>query len=161
MWSSVLNSVGVFNRSKLTKLVVDHEWDKKVWEESREMRNRQDLIKKSLGQDCMSSIEGALTNKPGQKRSRESDALAVKSKKRKLDGDEGASWGEELISRELAREEFLYNQEKKIIETGKLSQMKLIPLTGMSLISTIIIHELVRAAVTISHNSRDTEEYEE
>ena len=54
--SSVLNSVGVYNRSKLTRLVVDHEWDKKVWEESWELRNRQELIKQSMGEDCSSSI---------------------------------------------------------------------------------------------------------
>ena len=40
----VLNSVGVYNRSKLTRLVVDQEWDKVVWEESWEKRNRQDRI---------------------------------------------------------------------------------------------------------------------
>ena len=28
---SVLNSVGVYNRSKLTRLVVDSDWDKKVF----------------------------------------------------------------------------------------------------------------------------------
>ena len=49
--SSVLNSVRVFNISKLTRLVVDHKWDKKVWEKSWEMRNRQDLIEKSLGEE--------------------------------------------------------------------------------------------------------------
>ena len=31
---SVLNVKGVYNRSKLTRLVVDEEWDKKVWAES-------------------------------------------------------------------------------------------------------------------------------
>ena len=31
---SVLNVKGLYNRSKLTRLVVDEEWDKKVWAEA-------------------------------------------------------------------------------------------------------------------------------
>ena len=154
MRSSVLNSVGVYNRSKLTRLVVDHDWDKKVWEESWELRNRQDLIKQSMGEDCSGSIEGALTSKkPGTKRSREADALAAKSKKRRLDGEGGACWGEELITREVAREEFLYDQENKGSEKGKLIQKKLTPQTGISLISAIIIQELIKEAVCLSHQA--------
>ena len=64
-----------------------------MWEEGWELRNRQDLIKQSMGEDCASSIEGALTSqKPGMKRSREADALAAKSKKGNLDGEGGACW---------------------------------------------------------------------
>ena len=106
--------------------MVDHEWDRKVWEESWELRNRQDLIKKSLGKESLNSIERALYPKPRQKRQRESEAQAVKSKKRKLDGgEEGACWGEELVTREVAREEFLYNSERRKMEAGKLIQKKL------------------------------------
>ena len=58
-------------------------------------------------------------------------ALAIKSKKRKLDGgEEGACWGEELVSREVAREEFLYNSERKNIEAGKVIQKNCFPLLG-------------------------------
>ena len=31
---SVLNVKGIYNRSKLTRLVIDEEWDKKVWKEA-------------------------------------------------------------------------------------------------------------------------------
>ena len=60
---------------------MDHEWDKKVWEESWEMRNMQDLMKKSLGEDCSEIIEGALSKKSSQKRSSDEDKLQGKSKK--------------------------------------------------------------------------------
>ena len=30
----VLNSAGVYNRCKLTRLVIDRDWDKKVWNDS-------------------------------------------------------------------------------------------------------------------------------
>ena len=136
---------------------MDHEWDKKVWEESWELRNRQDLIKQSMGEDCSSSIEGALSSKkPGTKRSREADALAAKSKKRRLDGEGGACWGEELITRKVAREEFLYDQEKKSSGKSRLIKKKLNPLTGISLISAIIIQELVKETVCLSHHAKDT-----
>ena len=51
--------------------------------------------------------------KTGLKISKEADALAAKSKKRRLDGEGGACWGEDLITREVAREDFLNDQEKK------------------------------------------------
>ena len=34
MRGSVLNKKGMYNRCKLTRLVVDRDWDNKVWEES-------------------------------------------------------------------------------------------------------------------------------
>ena len=49
---------------------MDHEWDKKVWEESWEMRNRQDLVKKSLGEEGSETIKEALSKKSSKKRTR-------------------------------------------------------------------------------------------
>ena len=82
-----------------------------------ELQNCQDLIKKSLGDECLNSIEGALSPKPRQLRQREAEAQAVKSKKREL-----------------------------------------LPLTGMTLISTM--QELVREAVQMSIKAVEKEEYE-
>ena len=39
MRGNVLNSAGVYNRCKLTRLVVDTEWDKKVWNDSWQNAN--------------------------------------------------------------------------------------------------------------------------
>ena len=75
-----------------------------------------------------------------------------------MDGEVGVCWVEELITREVSRDEFLYDQEKKSSEKGKLIQKKLTPLTGKSLISAIIIQELVKEAVCLLHHSKDTEE---
>ena len=74
-------------------LIEDHEWDRKVWEESWDMRTRQDMIKNLLGVECSDTIEGALNKKHSLKRSRDADILQVKSKKRKLDEEEEAGWG--------------------------------------------------------------------
>ena len=64
-----------------------------------------------------------------------------------------------MVTREVARGEFLYSSERKNMEEGKLIQKKLLPLTGMTLISTIM-QELVREAVQMSIKSVEKEEYE-
>ena len=38
MRQNTLNSVGVYNRCKLTRLVVDTEWDKKVFNDNRSVK---------------------------------------------------------------------------------------------------------------------------
>jgi hypothetical protein len=38
MRGNVLNKKGLYNRCKLTRLVVDEEWDQKVWQESWQPR---------------------------------------------------------------------------------------------------------------------------
>ena len=101
-----------------------HECDRKVWEESWKLQNCQDLIKKSLGEESLNSIEEGISPKPRQKRQREAEARAAKSKKRKLDGgEEGAYWGEELVTREIAREEFIYSPERRNIRAGTISNI--------------------------------------
>ena len=57
--SQVLNSVGVYNRSKLTRLLIDQYWDKMVWEESWEKKSRQDRINLGLSEEGVSSLEEA------------------------------------------------------------------------------------------------------
>ena len=52
-------------------------------------------------------------------------------------------------------------QGEKKLDTGRLVQKKLIPLTGLRLISTIVIQEHIREAVTIFHDAKDIKKYEE
>ena len=47
---NVLNSAGVYNRCKLTRLVVDTEWDKKVWNNSWQNANLEDNMEKALAE---------------------------------------------------------------------------------------------------------------
>ena len=53
----VPNSVGLYNRSKLTRLVGDQEWDKVVWEECWEKRTRQDKINTASRKEGTDSLE--------------------------------------------------------------------------------------------------------
>ena len=89
--SQVLNSVGVYNRSKLTRLVIDKDWDKLVWEESWEKKNRQDKINLGLSEEGASSLEDAPA-RSGKSRKREAQEKEV-NKKRKIEED-GVIWGE-------------------------------------------------------------------
>ena len=50
MRGNVLNSAGVYNRCKLTRLVVDTEWDKKVWNDSWQNANLGDKVEESLAE---------------------------------------------------------------------------------------------------------------
>ena len=100
------------------------------------------------------------SRKSSQKRTREEEKLYGKNKKRKLDNEERTGWGEEVLTREMAKEEFLLNQDSKKLNMVGMIQKKLIPLTGGSLISTKIINELIREAVTLSHDAKNSKEYE-
>ena len=46
--SNVLNRKGTYNRCKLTRMVVDEEWEKKVWEESWEPGEERDEVGETL-----------------------------------------------------------------------------------------------------------------
>ena len=48
MRGNVLNKRGMFNRCKLTRMVVDTEWDKQVWEEAWEPRAEPIVAEDSL-----------------------------------------------------------------------------------------------------------------
>ena len=45
---NVLNKKGTFNRCKLTRMVVDEEWEKKVWEEAWEPREEREEVGDTL-----------------------------------------------------------------------------------------------------------------
>ena len=81
MRGSVLNSVGVFNRSKLTRLVVDKDWDKKVWDDSWERRTIQERITQSLSEDGVEKLKEVSDNRLPGKRLRNEDTQINKMRK--------------------------------------------------------------------------------
>ena len=81
----VLNSVGVYNRSKLTRLVVDQEWDKVVWEESWEKRNRQDRINLALSEEGSVLIEEKFSMAKKTSKREATDDLKTSNKRRKCE----------------------------------------------------------------------------
>ena len=104
----VLNRKGTYNRCKLTRLVVDSEWEDQVWKESwaqgESKSSNTDGWEEWEGEDC-------LADPPKLKRPREDDQVAKRARV-----DPAPSWGEGVPERVVARESFLYssNQEMEV-----------------------------------------------
>ena len=64
----------MFNRSRLTRLIVDKDWNKRVWDESWEDQRLRESSQRSLGEEGETRL---LANRSkGEKRER--DELGVK-----------------------------------------------------------------------------------
>ena len=106
MRGNTLNSTGVYNRCRLTRLVIDSQWDKKVWEESWQSASKeQEHLKKLADQQLTGEEE---FEQRGEKR-REGTEPEKKAKRRRInDYEEGFLWGETAKEDDLKREEFLH-----------------------------------------------------
>ena len=94
---NVLNKKGTYNRCKLTRMVIDEEWDKKVWEEAWEQRGEEDEIGETLTE----------TTKSKRKESEEGSR-----KRAKMESDEGLVWGEYREDPRVARSSFMTKGEE-------------------------------------------------
>ena len=119
-----LNSSGVYNRCKLTRLVVDTDWDKRVWEESWESKKREQAhLDRLVESDMLREEEFS------QEEKRKRGQSNLKSKKRKVENESGVVWGEEAIEQEEVSC-FLYNQDQVPGERKSTKQSTLRPLRG-------------------------------
>ena len=82
MRGTTLNSAGVYNRCKLTRLVVDREWDKEVWDENWQSR------------EVVVTDDENIRQLDSKKRKGE---VQRASKRRKVDDVSGSVWGEEQL----------------------------------------------------------------
>ena len=98
----VLNKKGTYNRCKLTRLVVDTEWEEKVWKDS--WMPRGEPVKEGEewteweGEECLAAV-------PKPKRPREDSRVAKKARP-----DPGVAWGEGILEESSERQAFLYSQ---------------------------------------------------
>ena len=90
----VLNSVGVFDRSKLRRLVVDKDWDG-----SWERRTLQQRITQALSEDGVEELKELSDSRLTAKRSRKEDTQII-VKKRKLENEEDFPWCEKVKPRQ-------------------------------------------------------------
>jgi hypothetical protein len=108
MRGNILNKKGMFNRCKLTRMVVDSEWEKEVWEEAWEPRPGEEVNEDAL-------------RATGKTKSRQEESSTTAKRARKEEG--GSSWGEELTEEDENRAEFLQGEISQ--PTGKVqSRMK-------------------------------------
>ena len=92
MRGTVLNKRGMYNRLKLTRLVVDSEWEERMWKEAWMPRNV------TINEEC----------KGEDREKKRKEGGGCKRKKLKLDIEEGEARGEEGYKEEEARRNFLY-----------------------------------------------------
>ena len=89
---ATLNSAGVYNRCKLTRMVVDTDWDKRVWEASWESKKReQEHLKRLVENGMLGEEEEEIMAVEKRKKNHHNNK---KSKKRKVEDESGVSWGE-------------------------------------------------------------------
>ena len=93
---NVLNKKGTYNRCKLNRMVIDEEWEKKVWEEAWEQRKEADEV----GDTLMETHKFKMKEPEG-----------VSRKKAKLDSEEGNVWGEYRSEAGLVKSSFLVDGE--------------------------------------------------
>ena len=151
---NVLNSVGVYNRSKLTRLVVDSEWDKRVFNSNWTQDNK-DLLDIIGGGEAEESIE---EKERGTKRSKERQS---KSKKRnKSESEPEITWGEQLKGDKVQMEQkqkFLY-KTVKLTTPSSLKQTVISPTPISALVSTSLVMEMVRnCIVEVETDKKDKE----
>ena len=145
----VLNRKGTFNRCKLTRLVVDTEWEDKVWKES--WAQREDPTGEGEEEEHLSIL-------PKEKRGREGSGVAAKKAKR--DNDAGYIWGESVSEQGAARKAFLESMEVAVPGPGA-TQSKLQPVTGMAWVVREMLREVANSAVMISGLMEGVAEWEE
>ena len=129
MRGNVLNKKGMFNRCKLTRMIVDREWDKEVWEAAWVESPEEEL---DMG--CM--------KKSGKSKLRAEEKRPTKRAKR--EDEEGIVWGEQTSQEDKAREEFLKGAEVPVAKAG---QTELKVFTGVEWMTREILKECSHRAV--------------
>ena len=93
---STLNSIGVYNRCKLTRLVVDTNWDKKVFNQNWKKEDIQEveIECEQLEEEGRTSITAMRSE--GKKRAANGQSQGP-CKKRRVDMGPQFAWGEEIL----------------------------------------------------------------
>ena len=131
----VLKKKGTYNRCKLTRLVVDSEWEEQVWKESwvtREEPVKEDQESEWEGEECLADI-------PKAKRPRDEQILA---KRPKLDPE--VAWGEGTQPEVAERRTFLLSQEST--KPAK-NQSKMTFYSGLAWMCREILKEVANSAL--------------
>ena len=124
MRGNVLNKKGVYYRCKLTRLVIDSEWDDQTWKESWEPTEMEDV-----NEECIGESSKAKRKDPGR---------GEKCKRRKVETEAGVVWGEGISSAGEERSTFLSSESTPMTErAGRQSTIKL--LSGVEWLSRLIL----------------------
>ena len=142
---NVLNKKETYNRCKLTRMVLDNEWEQQVWEEAWKEGGEQE---EELDREILCE----------SKKSKRAAAQGKQRKKRKLDDEEGMVWGEQLSPEEQEQHEFLRSreQDKAAQRQGKIKVM-----TGVEWLCYQLVREQAGLAVELAGAGAIPELWEE
>ena len=146
---------GAYNRCKVTRLVVDTEWDRKSFAANFKASSKSveaDTLEKD-GEVGLEEKEVVENQKKGNKRKTENIAKKVSNKRRKVE-DLGIKWGESIVRAEPAKQEFL-SDSNNIPLPAMLVQTKLNAMKSPDLISRVIVREIIGEAVRISREAAE------
>ena len=147
---NVLNSAGVYNRCKLTRLVVDTDWDKKVWNNSWQKANLGDNMEKALAEvGLMPDPNESGDTVEKRKKTRKDQA---QRKKRKVDNEAGEIWGE---SQSDEVKSFLKSGPVLPGKTNKSRQRVLKPLAGLEWEGRKLLYQLMDRVVDIANHREE------
>ena len=124
-------------------MVIDEEWEKKVWEEAWEQRGEEDEIGETLTE----------TTKSKRKESEEGSR-----KRAKMDSAEGLEWGEYREDPGVARSSFMTEGEER--QPGVASQSKLKFISGLEWCMREILKEVANLSVEVSMASKAATEWD-
>jgi hypothetical protein len=143
MRGEVLNKKGMYNRCKLTRMVVDEEWENRVWKESWATK---DTV---VDEECL--------ERPQSSKRRGESGVAAKRLKRE---EAGVVWGEDTTGGVGDRQsEFLFEKVTGVDNT--LRQSKLKPVTGVEWFCRQILREVTGTVVEIGLDREGVAEWEE
>ena len=146
----VLNKKGTYNRCKLTRLVVDRDWEDQVWKESwmprgEPVREDQDWTAWE-GEEC-------LANATKPKRPRDDERPVKKARL-----EPGVAWGEGVQAEDADKVNFLHNQESSKPAKNQ-SRMKIY--SGLEWMCREILKEVANSAVAMGEVMQGVADWEE
>ena len=147
MRGNVLNKKGTYNRCKLTRLVVDEEWESKVWQEAWEQEAVADV-----DEECLA---------PKGRGKKKKDSSSTSSKRIRM--EEGVEWGAGSQEAEESRSRFLYDPTPQTTQgaAGGLKQAILKPMRGVEWVMSRMVLEVASLAVTIAELTKGVDTWAE
>ena len=144
MRGTVLNKKGMYNRCKLTRLVIDDEWEQKVWKDAWTPRVTM------VDEECVGE---------SLKTKRKEGGRGGK-KKQKLEAENGVVWGEEASTEYLERSSFLYTTQAETASNLK-NQGKIITYSGIEWLCRQILRGVADTAIELSDYMAGVEQWGE
>ena len=146
MRGNVLNRKGMYNRCKLTRLVVYLDWEKKVWEEAWQTRTEAE------GEE--GGDEQEERTKPKRGRGEEGSR-----KRAKLDTPDGQIWGEAVSQPENPIQAFLFGGTASTRRATTQQEIRVI--SGMESVCRELLKEVANTAAEVATSTEAAADLEE